>query len=124
MTNRIAVNPDIILWSINRAGLNLPELLEKNASIKLWLEGKKHPTVKQLQDFSKKVFLPFGYFFLPAPPEEKLPIPYYRTGGSSADRIHINVYDTILILQQRQEWLKNYLNENGFDPSHSSENSN
>ncbi|MCK6614780.1 MAG: ImmA/IrrE family metallo-endopeptidase [Ignavibacteriaceae bacterium] len=116
MTNRIAVNPDIILWSINRAGLNLPEFLAKNSSIQLWLEGKRQPTVKQLQDFSKKVFLPFGYFFLPAPPEEKLPIPYYRTGGSSSESIHINVYDTILILQQRQEWLKNYLNENGFDP--------
>ena len=77
-------------------------------------EGKK-PTVKQLEDFSKKVHLPFGYLFLPKPPEESLPIPFFRTNNPQASRVSVNVYDTILLMQQRQDWLKDYLKEGEFE---------
>ncbi|MCK5367868.1 MAG: ImmA/IrrE family metallo-endopeptidase, partial [Cyclobacteriaceae bacterium] len=71
-------------------------------------------TIKQLEKFSKKVHLPFGYLFLPEPPKEKLPIPFFRTNNSQAEKVSVNVYDTILLLQQRQDWLKNYLADNHF----------
>jgi hypothetical protein len=45
-----------------------------------------------------------------------LPIPFFRTNGNQADKIGINVYDTILLLQRRQDWLKNYLKDNDFPP--------
>jgi hypothetical protein len=60
--------------------------------------------------------LPFGYLFLASPPEEEIPIPFFRSNGNDTKNSNINVYDTNLLMQQRQDWLKNYLIENGFEP--------
>jgi len=114
MADRINVNNNILTWAITRAGYDVSAFVEKYPKISEWLEGQNKPTVKQLEEFSKKVYLPFGYLFLPQPPQEKIPIPYFRTNGNHADKISINVYDTILLLQQRQDWLKNYLQDNDF----------
>jgi Zn-dependent peptidase ImmA (M78 family) len=113
MATRIEVQPDILTWAIARAGFDLPVFAEKNPNVAEWIEGKKLPTVKQLESFSKKVYIPFGYLFLPEPPTEELPIPYFRSNGGD-EKIHINVYDTILNIRQRQEWLKDYLKDNEF----------
>lgn len=114
MRNEVNVNNNILTWAITRAGYDVPTFAEKFPKILDWLEAQKKPTVKQLEEFSRKVYLPFGYLLLPQPPQERLPIPFYRTNGNQMDRISINVYDTILLLQQRQDWLKNYLKENDF----------
>lgn len=114
MRNEVNVNNNMLIWAIARAGYDVPAFAGKFPKILDWLEGQKKPTVKQLEEFSKKVFLPFGYLFLPQPPQENLPIPFFRTNGNQADKISINVYDTILLLQQRQDWLKNYLKDNDF----------
>ncbi len=114
MRNEVNVNNNMLTWAISRAGFDVPAFAEKFPKILDWLEGQKKPTVKQLEEFSKKVHLPFGYLFLPQPPQEKVPIPFFRTSGNQADRISINAYDTILLLQQRQDWLRNYLQDIDF----------
>ncbi len=116
MGTKVDVNANMLTWAIDRAGYELHEFTEKMPKITAWLSGEKKPTVKQLEAFSKKVHLPFGYLFLPEPPKEKLPIPFFRTNGKQAEKVSVNVYDTILLLQQRQNWLKEYLDDNGFDP--------
>lgn len=115
MRTEVDVNADMFIWAITRAGKDFNEVSGKVPNLQKWMDGEKKPTVKQLQDFSRKVYLPFGYFFLAEPPEEKLPIPYFRSDGSTTTKVHINVYDSILLMQQRQEWLKEYLRENSFD---------
>ncbi len=114
MKTEVNVNNDMLTWAITRAGYDVPAFAEKFPKIIEWLEGLKKPTVKQLEEFSKKVYLPFGYLFLPQPPEEENPIPYFRTNGNNVDKISINIYDTILLLQHRQDWLRNYLQDNDF----------
>ncbi len=116
MRTEVDVNANMLTWAIDRAGYELHEFTEKMPKITAWLSGEKKPTVKQLEVFSRKVHLPFGYLFLPEPPKEKLPIPFFRTNSKQAEKVSVNVYDTILLLQQRQNWLKEYLNDNGFDP--------
>lgn len=115
MRNTVDINADILTWAIDRAGYDLHEFTEKMPKVTSWLNGEKKPTVKQLENFSKKVYIPFGYLFLPEPPKEKLPIPFFRTNGQQTEKVSINVYDTILLLQKRQNWLKEYLNDNGFE---------
>ena len=105
----------MLAWAINRAGFELHEFTAKMPWVSDWISGKKNPTIKQLETFSKKVHLPFGYLFLPEPPKEKLPIPFFRTSGNRVEKVSVNVYDTILLLQQRQNWLRDYLVENGFE---------
>lgn len=114
MRNEVQVDTTMLTWAITRAGYDVSAFAEKFPPILAWLEGQKKPTVKQLEEFSKKVYLPFGYLFLPQPPQERLPIPFFRTHGNQADKISLNVYDTILLLQQRQDWLKDYLKDTDF----------
>lgn len=109
----VNINPDMLIWAINRAGLDLQELSSKNSNLKKWINGEKKPTVKQLEKFSKEVYLPFGYFFFSEPPLEKITIPYFRSKKVN-NRVSINVYDTILLMQKRQDWLKDYLTTNEF----------
>ncbi len=116
MSTRVNVTNEMLTWAIARAGYELPAFAEKFPPVQHWLDGEKQPTVKQLETFSKKVYLPFGYLFLPEPPEEELPIPYFRSNGRRADKVSVNVYDTILLMQQRQDWLRDYLNDNDFEP--------
>jgi len=114
MRNEVNVNSNMLTWAITRAGYDVSAFAQKFPKILDWLEGRKNPTVNELESFSKKVYLPFGYLFLTQPPQEILPIPFFRSIVYPNDKIHINVYDTILLLQQKQDWLRNYLRDNDF----------
>lgn len=116
MRTEVNINENILTWAISRAGFEFHEFAEKVPEVIKWLEGEKKPTVKQLEDFSKKVHLPFGYLFLKEPPKENLPIPFFRTNNAQSDKVSLNVYDSILLMQQRQEWLRNYLKDNDYEP--------
>jgi len=116
MRTEVDIDANMLTWAIDRAGYDLSEFAEKMPRVTAWLNGEKKPTVKQLESFSKKVHLPFGYLFLTEPPKEPLPIPFFRTNSKLAEKVSVNVYDTILILQQRQSWLKEYLEDNDFEP--------
>src|SRR5262249_11806255 len=61
-----------------------------------------------------KTLTPLGYFFLPEPPEEKLPIPDFRTvRDRGVRRPSPNLLETIHIMQRRQDWMHEYLVEQG-----------
>lgn len=113
MRTEVNINSDMIAWAITRAGHDLNDFLNINPKVADWIEDKKKPTVKQLEKFSHKVHIPFGYLFLNNPPKEDLPIPFFRT-TSGNEKVGLNVYDTILMLQRRQDWLSGYLIENEF----------
>lgn len=116
MKTEVDINTNMIIWAIARAGHDLQEFISVFPKVKDWLDDKKKPTLKQLETFSRKVHLPFGYLFLANPPEENLPIPFFRTNNTPAQRVSINVYDTILSLQRRQNWLIDYLRDAEFQP--------
>ncbi len=115
MRTELNINANMLTWAITRAGYELHEFTIKVPNIQKWIKGEKKPTVKQLEDFSKKVHLPFGYLFLSEPPKEKLPIPFFRTNSTQPTKVSLNIYDTILLMQQRQDWLRDYLKDNEFD---------
>lgn len=115
MRTEINVDANMLTWAVTRAGYDLAEFTEKVPNLGKWINGEKKPTVKQLEAFSKKVHLPFGYLFLTEPPVEKIPIPFFRTNGNQAEKVSLNVYDTILLIQQRQDWLRDYLKDNEFE---------
>jgi Zn-dependent peptidase ImmA (M78 family) len=115
MKTEININPDIITWAIHRAGYELHDFFVKYPNVQSWINNIKRPTVKQLEKFSHTVHIPFGYLFLNEPPKEDIPFPFFRTGKNQAENVSLNVYDTIQILQRRQDWLTDYLEENGAD---------
>jgi len=54
-------------------------LLKKFQNFRKWVSGEKLPSLKQLEDFAKAAYVPFGYFFLSKPPKEKLPLKDMRS---------------------------------------------
>lgn len=115
MRTEVTINVDMLTWAIARAGFNLHDFAQKVPRTLDWVSGEKRPTIKQLEDFSKKVYLPFGYFLLPEPPKETLPIPFFRTHGTPSEKVSVNVYDTVVLLKQRQDWLREYLKDSEFE---------
>lgn len=115
MATRIeTINSNILNWAITRAGNDLEEFYTENSDVLDWINGDKNPTIKQLEKFTHKVHVPFGYMFMNEPPKEEVPIPFFRTGSAPRDNISLNVYQTIQIIQDRQNWLTNYLQENEY----------
>lgn len=111
MSTRVeTINKNIIEWAIIRNGNRLDEFYLNNPKVESWVKGEKYPTVKQLEDFTHKVHVPFGYMFLSDPPEEKIPMPFFRTNQSDA-KVSLNVFHAIQIIQDRQNWLTEYLDE-------------
>jgi Zn-dependent peptidase ImmA (M78 family) len=109
------INKQIYTWAIGRAGFNVENFIIKNPKIQDWINDVKQPTLKQLEDFSRKVHLPFGYLFLPNIPNETLTFPFFRTTNSKTQQVSLNVYDTILNIQSRQDWIRSYFIDNEFE---------
>lgn len=118
MSTRVKnINRDLIEWAILRAGREPGEFYIQHPAVEKWMKGEQYPTVKQLEEFARKLYLPFGYMFLKEPPKEEIPIPFFRSGTENpvGEEISINVYHTIQILQERQAWLSEYLTQTDYD---------
>lgn len=112
--SRVAVKRELIRWARERAGLTESELAERFPKFEAWEKGEVQPTLKQLEAYAKKTLTPFGYFFLPKPPEEKLPIPDFRTVESRGTRRPTaQLLETIYTCQRRQDWYRDYAIANG-----------
>ncbi|PZF72632.1 ImmA/IrrE family metallo-endopeptidase [Taibaiella soli] len=117
MSTTVKINPEMLFWALKRSGKTVDDLVKALPRLPEWLKQEAEPTVKQLEVFSKRVHLPFGYLFLPEPPKETLPFPYFRHGSKIVNSdISLNIADTVRSLQQRQQWLSEYLQEDGHQP--------
>lgn len=114
MSSTVDVKPELIRWALERSGRSAETLSRALPKITEWQEGTVRPTFRQLQQLAQKTWTPLGYFFLPEPPEEKLPVPDFRTVGDTAiQRLSPNLIDTLHTMQRRQAWLREYQIENG-----------
>jgi len=104
MSQEINYNGAILHWAIGRAGTSL-EKLEKASQTSGLDQQRAHPTLNSWKIVSYPA-RPFGYLFLDSPPNEPIPFPFFRTTGSTNTRISLNLYDTILLNQRRQDWLR------------------
>jgi Zn-dependent peptidase ImmA (M78 family) len=117
MPMRIEINANMLLWAIERAGFDREDFLVKKPLVAQWLSGERLPTAKQLEVFSNWVHVPYGMLFLPEPPYEEMPITFFRSGEQATTGLFdLNVYDTVLMLEKRQAWLRDYLEHNGNSP--------
>ncbi len=115
--NRVAIQPQLLRWACERAGVDRADLEHKFPRFPAWETGEALPTLKQLESFAKATYTPIGYLFLPEPPVENIPIPDFRTPGN--ERIghpSPDLLDTIYVCQQRQEWFRNYARTMGEKP--------
>ncbi len=112
---RLNIHPGILRWVIQRAGFSEEKAIEVFPLLDGWLSQGKNPTLNQLKNFAAKFYVPFGYLFMSNSPMERIPFPMFRGEARQQDRFDLNVYDTVLNVQARQEWLEEYLEENEID---------
>jgi Zn-dependent peptidase ImmA (M78 family) len=116
-TMRVEVNPVLLRWARDRAGLTVDDLLHRFPKLSEWEAGTAKPTLRQLEAFASAVAVPFGYLFLPEPPQETLPVPDFRTlDDRQVTRPSPDLLETIFDMQRRQAWLRDDRIEAGYDP--------
>lgn len=105
--SRVAITPELLRWARERAHLDVRTLAPRFPKLPQWESGEVQPTFKQLEDFAKATHVPFGYLFLPEPPQIPIPIPDFRTLQNRELRTASpDLLDTIYAMQRRQAWLR------------------
>ncbi len=84
MKEQIPVNPDMLIWARETAGLSLEETAQRMKKavgiIKSWEKGEGAPTYVQLEKLAYQIFKrPLALFFFPEPPLEESPKQSFRT---------------------------------------------
>jgi Zn-dependent peptidase ImmA (M78 family) len=107
---RVAVQAALLRWARERAGESAAdELSRRFPKLPDWEAGTAQPTLNQLGAFARAVHVPVGYLFLPQPPDERLPIPDFRTReGRRLRRASPNLLDMIYTCQERQDWYREF----------------
>lgn len=114
---RADIQPALIRWACERSGADLSALNDRFTRLEQWLSGESKPTMNQLESFAKATLTPLGYLFLAEPPAEPLPVPDFRTvGDRPVRRASAALLETLYAMQRRQEWLRDYLIEEGEQP--------
>lgn len=110
----IEVKSEIIRWAMHRSGRTAGGLVQRFPKIHIWESDLARLTLTELEKLASATLTPLGFFFLPNPPVEKLPIPDFRTvkdmplHGMSPDLI-----ETVNLMVLRQDWYREYLHEDG-----------
>ena len=111
---RVNVKPELLRWARVRAGMDADMLVPRFPKYLEWESEKVHPTLKQLEKFAKTVHVPIGSLFLSEPPDEPVPIPDFRTLGSSLIKHPSpDLLETIYACQQRQAWYQDFARMDG-----------
>jgi Zn-dependent peptidase ImmA (M78 family) len=106
---RVDVNPELIVWARERSGVAVEDLRHRFPKLDEWERGELDPTLKQLEGFARATHTPVGLLFLDGPPEDRIPIPDYRTMGDTGIlKPSPDLLDTIFQCQQRQEWFRSF----------------
>ena len=114
---RVQVAPKVLNWALERSGRLPAELEEKLPRIRRWRTGEEQPTLRQLEALARMTLTPLGFLFLSEPPEERLPIPHFRTRQGDAERRpSANLLATVYAMQRRQAWMREYMVEEGMKP--------
>ena len=112
----VSIAPEILNWVLEKVQLgnvnhSVLDLLNK------WKTGEKVPTFNQIEEVSKKINIPFGYFFLEKPPVENCRIVEYRTVDSlTVQEPSRNLIDIVDMMTDAQEWMIEYVQDNGQEP--------
>lgn len=120
---RTLIEPKLIVWARERAGLSV-EALAKKMSVKPerlrgWQTGDLPMTFGQVKKLAAKTHTPLGYLFATKVPEQTVPIADFRTFGGhdpAKEKPSGAMITTIYTMQRRQDWYRDYLIEAGAAP--------
>jgi len=112
------ITPELLRWARQRSRLS-PDAVAQGAKVKTdqliqWERGEARPSFRQAQNLAHTLHVPFGYFFLSSPPDERPALPDLRTvrhaGFESFSADFLDVLNDVL---RKQDWYREYLQEEG-----------
>ena len=109
----LTLQPKVLQWARNRGGFEDTTALAGKIKISpqavaAW-ETTGRLTLGQMQKLANATSTPQGLLFLTEPPQEKLPIPDFRTvGGSQMKNFSTELLDTLHDAQLKQAWYREY----------------
>lgn len=115
------INPNIVSWAIQRSGLTVSDISKKLSIEEERLveieQGKASIAFGKAKQFANITNIPFGFLFLnEVPKEDNLALPDLRTIDSKELSEPSQALKEIVRLnQERVEWYKSYLHEQGID---------
>ena len=80
MSVRVEVRPELLEWARARSGIDEEVWDRRFPRYETWLGGQASPTIKQLEEFARKTYIPVGFFFLDEPPTEEVHDPGFPNG--------------------------------------------
>lgn len=113
---RVEVQTEMFRWALERSGHTGESARREFLKFSEWLDGTRLPTLRQLEKFANWTRTPFGFFLLDSPPEDRLPIPDFRTTHGRTRRPSPDLLETVQAMQRRQEWMREFLLEEGQEP--------
>jgi Zn-dependent peptidase ImmA (M78 family) len=82
-----------------------------------WVTGERKPTFRQARRIAEITHIPFGYLYLPAPPDEPLPIADFRTvGDEPLSPLSGDFRDVLNDVMRKQAWFREYRQQQGEQP--------
>src|SRR5438105_2220077 len=109
MLTRVAIGPEILGWARERSGIASATLKRRFPKLAQWERGEAQPTLKQVEALARATHTPIGYFFLPKPIVEQLPLPDFRTIRNAPVRHPSpDLLDTLYSCQERQAWYRDF----------------
>jgi Zn-dependent peptidase ImmA (M78 family) len=117
VVERVDVNPALLTWARDRAGLSVVSMRRRFPKLEEWEAGSLAPTRKQFEAFARATHVPTDWLFLDAPPVVRVPIPDRRTLAESVERRPSpDLLETIARCRARQEWYRAFARANGEPP--------
>ena len=115
------ITPELVRWARERCHLSVDQAARKLSvkpdQITSWETGDGFPTIKQAQRLAQRLFVPFGYLFLPSPPKEQIPLPDLRTvPGYASEPPSPDFIDLLDEVLRKQQWYSEHLEEEGREP--------
>ena len=115
------ITPELIVWARERARLTRDRVATRLGteveSINSWEHGTSNPTLNQAHHMADILHVPFGYLFLPSPPQESIPLPDFRTAkGAEAARPSADLIDLVNDVTLKQQWYREFLLNEGRQP--------
>lgn len=110
------INGKVLEWARKRSGIVIADIARKsNATIhqvEEWESGDSFPSFKTAQALAKMLRVPFGILFLPAPPEQAIPLPDFRTLSKNY-KPSPDFFELLNGVLVRQDWYREYAIESG-----------
>lgn len=115
----VKITPKVLEWAFCYAQKDYASINAKFPQYDKWMNQTKQPTVKQLEEVARFTHVPFGFLVLDhIPPIPSFTIKDFRTiqNGELRDGEYSpELRDTIQIMRTRQDWLREYKIEQGYE---------